>query len=155
MFTKNQPKSKDFDLNWNGWFLMILAKFKKKILPNGKFGSVRPKELCVYVFFFFVLFFVLFCFVFVFMFCFVFVFVFVLFLFCFCLFFICFLFVFVFCFSLFSFFFLSFFLYSSPDLEFALIFPILHDFSFKNTKFSASERAHPPPTSPLCASVQL
>ena len=49
MFTENPPKSKDFTLNRSGWYLMILAKFKKKkkILPNQKFGSVRPKDLCV------------------------------------------------------------------------------------------------------------
>ena len=35
------------------------------------------------------------------------------------------------------------------------LYSILHDFSFKNTKFSASERAHPPQTPPVCASMQL
>ena len=43
-----QPKSKDFCLNRNYWFLMILAKFYQKFLPNAKFGPVRPKELCVF-----------------------------------------------------------------------------------------------------------
>ena len=52
------------------------------------------------------------------------------------------------------FFFLFFFFYSSPDLNLHL-YSILHDFSFKNTKFSASERAHPPQTPPVCASMQL
>ena len=47
-----------------------------------------------------------------------------------------------------------FFFYSSPDLHLHL-YSILHDFSFKNTKFSASERAHPPQTPPVCASMQL
>ena len=72
----------------------------------------------------------------------------------------CFFFFFVlFCFVLFSpFFFLCFFplfflsflffFYSSPDLNLHL-YSILHDFSFKNTKFSASERAHPL-RHPLC-----
>ena len=41
----------------------------------------------------------------------------------------------------------SFFSYSSPDLNLHL-YSILHDFSFKNTKFSASERAHPPQIPP-------
>ena len=53
-----------------------------------------------------------------------------------------------------SFFFSPFFFYSSPDLNLHL-YSILHDFSFKNTKFSASERAHPPQTPPVCASMQL
>ena len=51
-------------------------------------------------------------------------------------------------------FFPFFFFYSSPDLDLHL-YSILHDFSFKNTKFSASERAHPPQTPPVCASMQL
>ena len=63
------------------------------------------------------------------------------------------------CFVLFLFFvfpllfFLSFspfpplFFYSSPDLNLHL-YSILHDFSFKNTQFSASERAHHPQTPP-------
>ena len=55
-------------------------------------------------------------------------------------------------FFLFSPFFL--FFYSSPDLNLHL-YSILHDFSFKNTRFSASERAHPPQTPPVCASMQL
>ena len=50
--------------------------------------------------------------------------------------------------------FFSFFFYSSPDLDLHL-YSILHDFSFKNTQFSASERAHPPQTPPVCASMQL
>ena len=50
--------------------------------------------------------------------------------------------------------FFLFFFYSSPDLNLHL-YSILHDFSFKNTKFSASERAHPPQTPPVCASMQL
>ena len=58
---------------------------------------------------------------------------------------------FPFFFSLFSFFF---FFYSSPDLNLHL-YSILHDFSFKNTKFSASERAHTPQTPPVCSSMQL
>ena len=53
-----------------------------------------------------------------------------------------FVFVFVFCFS-----FVVVFFYSSPDLN-LLLYSILHDFSFKNTKFSASERAHTPQTPP-------
>ena len=68
----------------------------------------------------------------------------------------CFLFVCLFVFFL-SFFlppFFSFFFYSSPDLDLHL-YSILHDFSFKNTKFSASERAHPPQTPTVCASMQL
>ena len=117
-------------------------------------GQLGPENCRVYVFFF-----VLFCFFFFF---------FV--LFCFVLFFVClfdlvfffglFCFVFVFCFSsfFFSFFFplppLFFFFNSSPDLNFHL-YSILHDFSFKNTQFSASERAHPPQTPPVCASMQL
>ena len=48
MFTEIQPKSKDSALNRNCWFLMILAKFYQKFLPNAKFGPVRPKELCVF-----------------------------------------------------------------------------------------------------------
>ena len=52
------------------------------------------------------------------------------------------------------FFFFFFFFYSSPDLNLHL-YSILHDFSFKNTKFSASERAHSPQTPPVCASMQL
>ena len=48
MFTEIQPKSKDFALNQNCWFLMILAKFYQKFFPNAKFGPVRPKELCVF-----------------------------------------------------------------------------------------------------------
>ena len=57
------------------------------------------------------------------------------------------------CFVLFVFL-LLFFFYSSPDLNLHL-YSILHNFSFKNTKFSASERAHPPQTPPVCASMQL
>ena len=93
------------------------------------------------------------------------------FLFCFVLFFVCLfvcLFVFfgLFCFCFLfspSFFFLFspfpppfffFFFYSSPDLNLHL-YSILHDFSFKNTQFSASERAHPPQTPPVCASASL
>ena len=60
----------------------------------------------------------------------------------------------LFFFFLFSPFFPFFFFYSSPDLNLHL-HSILHDFSFKNTKFSASERAHPPQTPPVCASMQL
>ena len=48
----------------------------------------------------------------------------------------------------FFFFFFFFFFYSSPDLNLHL-YSILHDFSFKNTKVSASERAHPL-RHPLC-----
>ena len=48
MFTEIQPKSKDSALNRNCWFLMILAKFYRKLIPNAKFGPVRPKELCVF-----------------------------------------------------------------------------------------------------------
>ena len=47
MFTEIQPKSTSA-LNRNCWFLMILAKFYQKFLPNAKFGPVRPKELCVF-----------------------------------------------------------------------------------------------------------
>ena len=55
MCTEIQPNSKDFALNQNGWFLMILAKFDQKFLPNAKFGAVRSKELCVcFVAFFFI-----------------------------------------------------------------------------------------------------
>ena len=68
---------------------------------------------------------------------------------CFVCLFVCFLFCFLFVFLL-----LLFFFYSSPDLNLHL-YSILHDFSFKNTKFSASERAHPPQTPPVCASMQL
>ena len=71
----------------------------------------------------------------------------------------CFLFVCLFVFFFLSFFppffpFFCFFFYSSPDLDLHLYY-VLHDFSFKNTKFSASERAHPPQTPPVCASMQL
>ena len=45
---------------------------------------------------------------------------------------------------------LFFFFYSSPDLNLCLYSPhILHDFSFKITKFSASDRTHPPQISLL------
>ena len=50
--------------------------------------------------------------------------------------------VFFFFFSFLSFFPFFPFFYSSPDLNLHL-YSILHDFSFKNTKFSASQRAHP------------
>ena len=64
MLTKIQPKSKDFVLNQNGWFLMILATFHQKFLQNAKFGPVKLKELCVFLACFFVCLFVcLFCFV--------------------------------------------------------------------------------------------
>ena len=101
--------------------------------------------------FFFFFFWFLFCFVlllffFLVLFCFLFV----------CLF-VCFWFIlFCFCFLFFPFFFSfffplpPFFFYSSPDLNLHL-HSILHDFSFKNTQFSASERAHPPHTPSVCA----
>ena len=47
MFTEIQPKSKDFALNRNCWFLMILAKFYQKFLPNAKFDPVCLFFLCV------------------------------------------------------------------------------------------------------------
>ena len=113
MFRKIQPKSKDFCLNRNYWFLMILAKFYQKFLPNAKFGPVRPKELCVFFLCVFPLLLLL----------------------------------------------LLFFFYSSPDLNFCLYSPyILQDFRFKNTTFSASDRAHRSPSDTpyaMCASVQL
>ena len=108
---RNSTQSKDFALNRNCWFLMILAKFYQKFLPNSKFGPVRPKELCVF--------------------------------------FLC----------VFPLLLLLFFFNSSPDLNFCLYSPyILQNFRFKNTKFSASDRAHPTQTRTLyamCASVQL
>ena len=101
---RNSTQSKNFALNRNCWFLMILAKFYQKFLPNAKFGPVRPKELCVF--------------------------------------FLC----------VFPFFFCYFFFFnSSPDLNFCLYSPyILQNFHFKNTKFSASDRARPTQTPPIC-----
>ena len=113
MFTEIQPKSKDFALNRNCWFLMILAKFYQKFLPNAKFGPVKPKELCVFFL----------------------------------------------CVSPLLLLLLPLFFYSSPDLNFCLYSPyILQDFRFKNTTFSASDRAHRSPSDTpyaMCASMQL
>ena len=111
-------------------------------------GQFSPENCRAYVFFAWC--FVLFCFCFV-LFCFV-LFCFV--LFCFVLF--CFVlgfFFLLFVFPLLFFFLPPFFFYSSPDLNLHL-YSILHDFSFKNTKFSASEGTSPSDT-PVCASMQL
>ena len=126
MFTEIQTKSKDFAQNQNGWFFNDFSKIVKKFSQMQNLGQLGPENCRAYVFFA----------------CFCFVFVFVLF------------FVFLF-FPLFFFFlFPPLFFYSSPDLNLHL-YSILHDFSFKNTKFSASEKAHPPQTPPVCASMQL
>ena len=144
MFTEIQPKSKDFALNQNGWFFNDSSNFVKKFSQMQNLGQLGPENCRAYVFFAF--FFLFVCLFFV----------------CLFVFFVLFCFVFVFCFSpsFFSFFpsplfcFVLFFFYSSPDLNLHL-YSILHDFSFKNTQFSASERAHPPQTPPVCASMQL
>ena len=133
MFTEIQTKSKDFAQNKKtADFLMILAKLWKKFSQMQNLGQLGPENCRAYVFFawcFLVFFFFLF------------------------LFFVLFSPSFFLSFSpLFIFFF--FFFYSSPDLNLHL-YSILHDFSFKNTKFSASERAHPPQSPPVCASMQL
>ena len=128
MFTEIQTKSKDFAQNQNGWFFNDSSKIVKKFSQMQNLGQLGPENCRAYVFFAWCFFFCLFV----------------------CLF-VCF------------FFFLSFFpppffpfffFYSSPDLDLHL-YSILHDFSFKNTKFSASERAHPPQTPPVCASMLL
>ena len=112
-------------------FLMILAKLYKKISQMQNLGQLGPENCRAYVFFA--------CFLFV---CFV-----------------------LFLFFVFPLFFLfifpppPLFSYSSPDLNLHL-YSIFHIARFqfqkyKNTKFSASERAHPPQTPPVCASMQL
>ena len=102
------------------------SKIVKKFSQMQNLGQLGPENCRAYVFFA-----CFFCFVFVLF---------------------CFLFFPLFFFFLFPPFF--FFFYSSPDLNLHL-YSILHDFSFKNTKFSASEKAHPPQTPPVCASMQL
>ena len=72
MFTEIQPKSTDFALKSERLIFNDLAKNYQKFLPNAKFGSVRPKGVCVcvfaciYVFFFFFSFFLFFFFSFLF-----------------------------------------------------------------------------------------
>ena len=127
MFTEIQTKSKDFAQNQNRWFFNDSNKIVKKFSKMQNLGRLGPENCRAYVVFFF---FFVWCFFFLLFFCFCF-----------------------FPFFLFSPFFLFFF-YSSPDLNLHL-YSILHDFSFKNTKFSASQRAHPPQTPPVCASMQL
>ena len=132
-FTEIQTKSKDFAQNQNSWFFNDSSKIVKKFSQMQNLGQLGPENCRAYVFFAWWFLFV----------CFVCLFVFVWF--------------FLFSPSFFSFFFpliSLFFFYSSPDLNLHL-YSILHDFSFKNTKFSASERAHPPQTPPVCASMQL
>ena len=128
MLTEIQPKSKDVAQNQNGWFFNDSGKIVKKFSQMQNLGQLGPENCRAYVFFswFFVCLFVLFCF---------------------CSF--VFPFLFSFYFSPFPPVFFFYFFYSSPDLNLHL-YSILHDFSFKNTKFSASERAHPPHTDTPC-----
>ena len=126
MFTEIQTKSKDFAQNQNGWFFNDSSKIVKKFSQMQNLGQLGPENCRAYVFFAWCVFVCLF---------------------------VC-LFVLSFFPPFFSPFFFFFFFYSSPDLNLHL-YSILHDFSFKNTKFSASERAHPPQTPPVCASMQL
>ena len=113
MFTEIQTKSKDFAQNQNGWFFNDSNKIVKKFSQMQNLGQLGPENCRAYVFFAWCGFVCLFV--------------------CFCfpllLFFL-------------SFFLFFFFFYSSPDLNLHW-YSILHDFSFKNTKFSASEIAHP------------
>ena len=127
MFTEIQTKSKDFAQNQNGWFFNDSSKIVKKFSQMQNLGQLGPEYCRAYVFFAWCVYFCLF---------------------------VC-LFSPFFFFFLFPLFFLfSFFFYSSPDLNLHL-YSILHDFSFKNTKFSASDKAHPLQTPPVCASMQL
>ena len=132
MFTEIQPKSKDFAQNQNGWFFNDSSRIVKKFSQMQNLGQLGPENCRAYVVFLRVFVCLFVCFFFFF------------FLFCFFLFFPFFFFLFP----------LTLFFYSSPDLNLHL-YSILHDFSFKNTKFSASEKAHPPQTPPVCASMQL
>ena len=127
-----QTKSKDFAQNQDGWFFNDSSKIVKKFSQMQNLGQLGPENCRAYVFFA--------CFFFLFLFLF--------------LFFPPFFFFFCFFFSPFFLFLFFFFFYSSPDLNLHL-YSILHDFSFKNTNFSASERAHPPQpqTPPVCPSM--
>ena len=125
---KFKPNQKILLKNQNGWFFNDSSKIVKKFSQMQNLGQLGPENCRAYVFF-------AWCFLFV------------------CLFVCFFLSFFLSSPSFFSFFFFFFF-YPSPDLDLHL-YSILHDFSFKNTNFSASERAHPPQTPPVCASMQL